>query len=67
VAVEKTTMDCGGGKKSFEATMAFWKGYLIPDNYYFPELEKRHYYSRILKFVITIFNFPQISTKYVWR
>jgi hypothetical protein len=20
-------MDCGGGKKSFEATMAFWKAY----------------------------------------
>jgi hypothetical protein len=39
------------------------KGYLVTGHYYFLELEKRHYYSRILKFVITIFNFPQICHK----
>jgi hypothetical protein len=39
------------------------KGYLVPGYNYFPELEKRHYYSRILKFAITIFNFPQICHK----
>jgi hypothetical protein len=30
---------------------------LVSGHYYFLELEKHHYYSRILKFVITIFDF----------
>jgi hypothetical protein len=48
-------------KKS--TTTSILKGYLVPGHYYFSELEKRHYYSRILKFSITIFNFPQICHK----
>jgi hypothetical protein len=35
-------------------------GYLVPGYYYFSKLEKRHYYSRILKFAITILDFPRI-------
>jgi hypothetical protein len=34
----------------------FLRGYLVPSH----ELEKRHYYSCILKFAIAILNFPQI-------
>jgi hypothetical protein len=36
------------------------KGYLVRDHYYLLKLEKRHYYSRILKFAITILDFPRI-------
>jgi hypothetical protein len=35
-------------------------GYLVPGHYNFSKLEKRHYYSRILKFAITILDFPRI-------
>jgi hypothetical protein len=38
-------------------------GYLEPSHYNFPKLEKRHYYSRILKFAIAILDFPQIYHK----
>jgi hypothetical protein len=37
-----------------------YMGYLEPSYYNFPKLEKRHYYSRILKFAIAILDFPQI-------
>jgi hypothetical protein len=36
---------------------------LEPSHYNFPKLEKRHYYSRILKFAIAILDFPQIYHK----
>jgi hypothetical protein len=35
-------------------------GCLVPSHYYFPQLDKHHYYSCILKFVIAIFDFSQI-------
>jgi hypothetical protein len=34
------------------------KGYLVPSHYNFLELEKRHYYSSILKFATTIHLLP---------
>jgi hypothetical protein len=44
----------------YVSLLFFSKGYLEPSHYNFPKLEKRHYYSRILKFAIAILDFPQI-------
>jgi hypothetical protein len=45
-------------KSSGLASTGWVQGYLVEDHYYFSELEKQHYYSRILKFAIAILNFP---------
>jgi hypothetical protein len=57
----KQQRSMGGCKNRMAMVRAFWgKGYLYIGRYNFSSSEKRHYYSRILKFANTILHSSQI-------